>query len=170
MSNIILAFILFYFITYNHYTVESTTTANTAGNPLIALRHPETTRTRRSPKHFSNEALATAFSTLQQVINRNGGADMVNTNVQAAYNVIYSEEVQNDLILRHGVKFNANGHTCDVALCNAIGNEQIAIGACTDKFCHCGSNMAFLKSCGPGTIYDAFLQNCNWPNNVPYCA
>lgn len=140
---------------HHHYTIS------------LKTPNPEPIRVRRSAT--ISETLNQASTKLAQVINNNGGISKVNSDIQAAYNVMYSEEVQSDPVLREAVKFNPNGHICSVSLCDSIGQMQISLGACTQHFCHCGSGKAFVKTCGQGTIYDAFLQNCNWPNEVEYC-
>ncbi|CAL8105200.1 unnamed protein product [Orchesella dallaii] len=38
------------------------------------------------------------------------------------------------------------------------------------KFIQCGAPGTFyLKSCGPGTVFNSKLSICDWPSNVPHC-
>lgn len=42
-----------------------------------------------------------------------------------------------------------------------------------DKYIHCsadGKGSFFIKSCGPGTVFNPKLLICDWPANVPQCS
>ncbi|ODN06523.1 putative chitinase 3 [Orchesella cincta] len=39
------------------------------------------------------------------------------------------------------------------------------------KYIQCGApGTYFLKSCGPGTVFNSELSICDWPSNVPHCS
>lgn len=35
-----------------------------------------------------------------------------------------------------------------------------------NKFIHCSSGSAFVKDCGPGTVFNIAINTCDWPKNV----